>query len=215
MKITIWSDYNCPFCYIGQAHLDKALETFEHADDIEIEYKSFQLNPNAQYQPGVNYAEHLAQGKGMSLEQVNQMLAHVENMAAEAGLPINFDKAIEANSFDAHRVFQKAKGEGLGTEYYKRFYQAHFVDGENTSDHETITKLAGEVGLNEEEVKALLADPEANKAEVQEDIAMAQGIGVQGVPFFVFDEKYALSGAQPVEVFSQALDQIYHGKIQE
>lgn len=208
MKITIWSDFNCPFCYIGQAHLDKALKDTVGLTDVEIEYNSYQLSPDAKYTEGESYIERLAKTKGSSTEEIRQMLAYTEDMANNAGLEIDHETMKHANTFDAHRVFQYAKNENLGEEYFTRFYKAHFAEGEILSDHDTIVRLASEVGLNKEKVEAILQDQMINQEAVTQEIAIAQTIGVQGVPFYVFNNKYGLSGAQPVETFKQVIETV-------
>ncbi|MBZ6526736.1 DsbA family oxidoreductase [Aerococcaceae bacterium DSM 111021] len=208
MKITIWSDFVCPFCYIAEEHLRQALDIFEGKDDVTVEYNSFQLDPTGKHNPDLNYYETFSQLKGMPNEKVQQMMESVKNMAKEVDLPINYDNAKYANTLNAHRVFQYAKVKGLGNEYFTRFYKAHFVDGLNLEDSETIEMLSVEVGLNLDEVKSILNDNQVNHQEVQRDISTAGSIGVQGVPFFVFNNQYAVSGAQPVEVFKNVLDQV-------
>lgn len=208
MKITIWSDFVCPFCMIGQSHLDQALENFTHKDEVEIEYKSFLLMPDAEYVPGKSYAQTLGELKGMPLSQTNQMLEQVSQMAQQSGVDINFENAKLSSTVDAHRVFQFAKKEAKGLAFFKRFYAAHFTDGELLSDIDAVVRLAEEVGLDGKDVRAIFESDDF-KAEVEGDLSQAQQIGIQGVPFFVFNNKYAVSGAQPPEVFSQVLQQVW------
>jgi predicted DsbA family dithiol-disulfide isomerase len=208
MKITIWSDFVCPFCFIGQSHLDKALESFEHADEVEIEYKSFLLMPDAQNFPGQDYAQNFANLKGMPIQQAQAMLKNVTDMAEASGVDINYDIAKLASTTDAHRVFQYAKEQGLGNEFFKRFYTAHFSEGEVISDVDTIVRLAEEVGLDGAEVRNILGSEE-NADKVNQEISEARAVGVQGVPFFVINNKYAVSGAQPVEQFEYVLNQVW------
>ena len=208
MNITIWSDFVCPFCFIGEAHLNGALEKFEHADDVTIEYKSFQLMPDGEYVPGKDYAETFSDMKGMPLAQAEAMLKNVADSATRSGVDINYEIAKLANTFDAHRVFQYAKEQGKGNEFFQRSYVAHFTEGEILSDTETIVRLAEEVGLDGAEVLKI-AKNQANAEKVEQDISEARAVGVQGVPFFVIDNKYAVSGAQPVEAFSQVLNQVW------
>lgn len=215
MNITIWSDFVCPFCYIGATNLNAALADFEHSDDVTIEYKSFQLDPNAEYDPEVSYVEGLARDKGTTPEVMEQSFSQISEMAKEAGLEYNFETLKNGNTLDAHRVFQYANEQDKGVEFYERLYYAIFTEGELISDHKTITRLAGEVGLDTEEVTAILADEGRNKDAVNEDVTNAVQVGAQGVPFFVFNNKYSLSGAQPKEVFGQALTQIYNDTLEE
>lgn len=208
MKITIWSDFVCPFCFIGQAHLDEALADFEHKDQVEIEYKSFLLMPEVNYVPGKSYVETFAESKGLPLEQAQQMLNQVTAMAKHSGVDIDYDIAKLSSTVDAHCAFQYAKEQGKGTEFFKRFYAAHFTEGELLSDVDTIVRLAEEVGLDGSEVRQVIETGE-HKEEVDFDLFEAQSVGVQGVPFFVFNNKYAVSGAQPVEAFKQFLKQVW------
>jgi len=208
MKITIWSDFVCPFCFIGESHLDKALENFTHAKEVEIEYKSFLLMPDAQYVPGQNYAETFSNMKGVPLEQAEAMLKQVTDMAKNSGVEINYDKAKLTSTYDAHRVFQYAKEQGKGNEFFNRFYAAHFTEGEVLNDTETVVRLAEEVGLDGPQVRKVMESKE-HTDQVTNDISEARSVGVQGVPFFVIDNKYAVSGAQPVDVFNQVLDKVW------
>jgi predicted DsbA family dithiol-disulfide isomerase len=204
MKVEIWSDVMCPFCYIGKRKFEKALAAFEGKENVQIEWKSFQLNPNLKTEPGKNISQYLAEIKGIPLEQAKEMNARVTEMAKEVGLNYNFDKAIVANSFDAHRLVQLAKRKELGDQMEEALFKAYFIDGKNTADHATLLSLAVEAGLEETETKAIL-ESGIFADEVEADIEMAAQIGVRGVPFFVFDRKYAVSGAQPSEVFLQTL----------
>lgn len=208
MKITIWSDFVCPFCFIGQAHLDTALESFEHKDDVEIEYKSYLLMPDAEYQPGVSYYDFFAGKFGVPVEKAKEQLKQQAETAKDSGVIMNHDIAKIANTFNGHRAFQYAKEYGKGTEFFKRFYTAHFTDGEVLSDADTIVRISEEIGLNGDEVRDVVEN-EKNTDKVEQDIGQAQQLGVHGVPFFLVNDKYSISGAQPVELFQQALNQIW------
>lgn len=205
MKIEIWSDVMCPFCYIGKRHLEEALADFPQKDEVEIVWKSFQLNPDMPESSEENVYEYLAKAKGISLEQSKQMHERVEEMAANAGLDYNFDIAKVANSFKAHRVLQLAKRKNLGDELKEALLEAYFIKGKNTSDFNTLLELATSVGITEAEVELALNE-EQFASYVNQDIDEARQIKVQGVPFFVFDRKYAVSGAQPVEHFKATLE---------
>lgn len=208
MKITIWSDFVCPFCFIGQAHLDKALETFEHKDEVDIEYKSYLLMPDMEYQPGVSYYEFFANKFGTPVEKAKEQLKQQSDTAKGSGVVMNHDIAKPANTFDGHRVFQYAEEQGKGTEFFKRFYVAHFTEGEIISDTDSIVRMSEEVGLDGGAVRDIVENGK-NTDKVEQDIAQAQKLGVQGVPFFLVNDKYSISGAQPVELFQQALNQIW------
>lgn len=210
MKVEIWSDVACPFCYIGKRHFEKALSEFTDRDKIEIEWKSYLLDPDYVYNPEKpeSEAEYIAYRKGISIDEAQQMFTGVTQMALKAGLKYDFEKMIVANTFNAHKIIQMAKSKGLGNEAEERFFKAFFVDGENLNEDETLMKLGVEIGLTAEDVNnALTADTYA--FEVNKDIREARQIDVRGVPFFVFDRKYAVSGAQPVEVFLQSLEKSY------
>ena len=209
MQITIWSDFVCPFCFIGAKHLEKALETFEHADEVEIEYKSSQLEPGAKYTQGQTYQEAMMERKGISAAQVDQMTSQVSEMAVNAGLNYNFDDMKLTDTFPAHRVFQYAKEEGKGIEFFNKLYEAFFLNGELISDDAVLSRIGSEIDLDASRVDEILADEKIYDKEVVNDIFEAQQVGVQGVPFFVFNNKYGVSGAQPVETFEQVLTQVY------
>lgn len=208
MNIEVWSDFVCPFCYIGKRTLENTLDTFEHKDQVNVTYKSYELDPQARNETDVSYTESLAKNKGMSLDQVNQMLASVTERAKEVGLDYNFDIMKQSNTFDAHRLMKYAETQGKGNEYNERLLKAHFEEGQQVGDHDTLVQLASEVGLDEEASREVLESEQFTK-EVRLDQAEAHQIGVQGVPFFVVDRKYGISGAQPEEVFTQALNQIW------
>jgi predicted DsbA family dithiol-disulfide isomerase len=210
MKVEIWSDIMCPFCYIGKRNFESALNGFEGRDHMEIEWRSFQLDPTIPKSSPAkeNVYQYLAKKKGLSYEQSAKMHERVIEMAKNAGLDYRFDKAIVANSFDAHRMIQLAKNKGLGDAAEERLFRAYFTEGKDFGDHETLISIGKEIGLPEEEIKsALVSDIYAEK--VEQDIQEATEIGVQGVPFFVFDRKYAVSGAQPSEYFLQALNRSF------
>jgi predicted DsbA family dithiol-disulfide isomerase len=209
MKVEIWSDVMCPFCYIGKRKFEAALAQFEHHDKVEIIWKSFQLQPDLVTDPSKNTLEHLAENKGWSMEQTRQITTNVVNMAAEVGLHYNFDKAVVANSFDAHRISHLAKSKGKGNEFEEVLFSAYFIEGKNTADHETLAELAASIGLNKQEALDVLAT-DAYAADVRNDIYESQQVGVRGVPHFVLGDKYAISGAQPTELFLQALNQTWN-----
>jgi protein disulfide-isomerase len=210
MKIEIWSDIMCPFCYIGKRHLETALSQFPD-QHFEIEWKSFQLDPTIVPQPGKNVYEYLAERKGMSVEESKQMHAGVVARAAEVGLDYHFDKAVISNSFDAHRLIQLAKTKGLGDAIEETFFKAYFTEGRDLNDKDTLMELCVGIGLNALDVKEVLEDKNQFANAVRSDISEAQQIGVRGVPFFVFDRKYAISGAQPIEHFEQTIQEVLKG----
>lgn len=208
MKIEIWSDFVCPFCYIGKRRLEKALETFPHRESVSLEYKSYQLDPTAKHIPGKDFYETFSELKGMPLEQVKAMNHQVAAQAETVGLNLKFDTMKYANTFDAHRLFHFAEKEGKGEAMAERLLHAYFTESELLSDGDTLIKLAVEVGLSEDEARKVLETGKYTQ-KVNEDIAVARQIGVQGVPFFVFNEKYAVSGAQSPEMFTQVLEKVW------
>lgn len=208
MKVEIWSDVMCPFCYIGKRRFEDALQQFENKEEIEIEWKSFQLNPDLETNTAINIDQYLADVKGWTIDHARDLNAHVTQMAAEAGLTYNFDKAVVANSFKAHRFSHLAKKNGLGIEAEEQLFKAYFTDGKNIDDVNTLVELGKEIGLDTTEVKEAL-ESNAFADEVKHDIAEAQYLGIKGVPFFVMNNKYAVSGAQAVPVFEQTLQKAY------
>lgn len=208
MKIEIWSDIMCPFCYIGKRHLEKALETFSARDQVEIEWKSYQLDPTIpmSFEEPVGVYEYLADRKGWSLEQSEQMHDRVVEMAATVGLEYNFDRAVVANSLFAHRVIQLAKQKGLDDVIEELFFRAYFTDGKDLASEDTLVALGQEAGLEASEIRAAIASEEL-AYRVSQDIQEGVNLGVRGVPFFVFDRKYGISGAEPIHVFIDTLNQ--------
>lgn len=204
MKVEIWSDVVCPFCYIGKRKFEAALAQFENASEVELVWHSFLLDPDLKSDGNTNLYEYLAQRKGISVEQSKQMHQQVTDMAKEVGLDYHFEHAVVANSIDAHRLLQLAKQHGLGDAAKEQLFKAYFIDGKNIASHETLQFIGEGIGLEGATVADVLAS-NAYLAEVQADVAESQRIGVRGVPFFVFDRKYAISGAQPAEAFLGAL----------
>ncbi|MDQ6473056.1 DsbA family oxidoreductase [Flavobacterium sp. LHD-80] len=207
MKIEIWSDIMCPFCYIGKRQLESALKQFPE-NDFEIEWKSFQLDPSITPQSGKDVYTFLAERKDMSLEQSKEMHKGVTERAKSVGLDYNFDKAIISNSLEAHRIIHLAKKNNLGDEMEEIFFKAYFTEGRDLNDGPTLIELGEKAGLNKNEILEVLQDENLFLKDVQHDITEAQEIGVQGVPFFVFDRKYAVSGAQPVEAFVNTINEV-------
>jgi len=208
LKIEIWSDVMCPFCYIGKRKIENAINVFPNKNQVEIEWKSFQLDPRVKSQPGKSTYDYLAEKYGRDRQWSVEMHENVTNQAKAEGLEYNFDKAIIANSFDAHRLSHLAKKRGKGNELEELIFKVYFTDGKDVSEIETLVELGKNVDLDENEIRNMLASNQF-KEEVQNDIVEAQQIGVRGVPFFVLDRKYAISGAQPQEVFSETLEKAW------
>ena len=207
MKIEIWSDIMCPFCYIGKRQLETALEAFP-GNDFEIEWKSFQLDPTIEPQSGKDVYTFLAERKGISVEQSIEMHKGVTERAKSVGLDYHFDKAVISNSLTAHRIIHLAKAKKLGDEMEEIFFKAYFTDGKDLNDDQTLIELGIQAGLDSNEVKEVVDNKDLYLSDVKSDIKEAQEIGVQGVPFFVFDRKYAVSGAQPVEAFVNTIKEV-------
>lgn len=213
LKIEIWSDIVCPFCYIGKRKLDRALEKFPHKDQIEVIWKSFQLDPDAPHS-GVDYFKDLSDRKGWSLEQTKQITSNVARMAAENGLEYHFEKAISVNSYDAHRFLHLAKQFGKQQEAEEALFKAHFTDGLNVADSTVLISLGKQIGLPEAEITKVLASNRFAE-EVDHDISEARYLGVSGVPFFVLDRKFAISGAQDDSIFDKSLERAYEAWLAE
>lgn len=208
MKIEIWSDVLCPFCYIGKRNFETALEQFIHKNDIEVTWKSFQLDPEIPEIVTENYQDYLVKRKGLSVDQVKGMLDNVTQTAKDVGLEYHLEKSVIVNSLNAHKLLQFAATKGLGDELEERLFRAFFTEGKNIADLAVLTRLGKEVGLDEKELQTAFTD-DKYAYMVKQDIAEAQQIGVRGVPFFVFDRKYAVSGAQPPKAFLENLEKSF------
>ena len=207
MKIEIWSDIMCPFCYIGKRQLEAALAQFPN-DEFKIEWKSFQLDPSITPQVNKDVYTFLAERKGISLEQSVEMHKGVVERAKSVGLDYHFDKAVISNSLTAHRIIQLAKTKSLGDEMEEIFFKAYFTEGRDLNDSVTLIELGEKAGLSIDEIEEVVQDKDLYLKEVKKDIEEAEEIGVKGVPFFVFDRKYAISGAQPIEAFIQTIKEV-------
>ena len=214
MKVEIWSDVMCPFCYIGKRRFESALENFEYNNEVELTWRSFQLNPDMETDPDANINEYLADAKGWSLDQARQMNKRVTDMAADEGLEYNMEQAVVANSYDAHRLVQFAKDRGKADETEESLFKAYFTEGKNIADHQTLITLAEGIGIDPTEAKSILESDKYASA-VNHDIQLAQNINITGVPFFLFDRKFAVSGARKTEVFLKALKQSWNAKVQD
>lgn len=203
MRIDVWSDVVCPWCYIGKRRLERALAGFAHAAEVRVEWHSFLLDPS--YPKGLRRPVHefLAQKTG-SLAQARALTERVKELAAAEGLAYDFDRAVMVATGDAHRLTHLAKAHGRGAQMHERLLRAHLAEGEVLDDPETLVRLGTEVGLPEAEVRRVVAGTEYAD-EVEQDLRRARRLGITGVPFFVLNDAYAVSGAQPVEVFRSAL----------
>ena len=207
MNVEIWSDIACPFCYIGKRKFEQALEQFPHKDKVAVSFKSFQLDPNAEVEQSQTTTEMLAQKYGMPIEQAKEMNEQVTDQAKDVGLDYHLESSVLTNTKDAHRLSHFAKEHGKMGEMMERLLKAYFTEGKHVGDHDTLVSLAVEVGLDKEAAKALLKSDQYNDI-VKEEMQDGVNIGVQGVPFFVFNRKYAVSGAQPPQAFLDVLEKI-------
>ena len=211
MQVEIWSDVVCPWCYIGKRRFEAALATFAHADDIEVVWRSFELDPTAPVERTGDYASRLARKYGMSEDRAVATLHHMTDVAAEDGLEFDFARTRTGNTFDAHRVIHLAHergGPALQGSVKERLLRAYFSEGEPIGDRDTLVRLAGEAGLDEAEVKDALAG-DAFADHVRADEAAAEELDITGVPFFLVDRKFAIAGAQSVEVFARVLERAW------
>lgn len=216
MKVDIWSDVRCPFCYIGKHKFEKALARFPQKEKIEVEWHSFELDPSVRTNPDKSVVAHLAEAKGISEKEAEKMVEYSSKIAQKAGLSFNHQKTVVANSFNAHRLIQLAKTEGLASEVEELLFKAYFEEAQNIDNTEVLFRIGKKAGLEEGKLTSVLSSDIFAK-EVREDESSAQQMGISGVPFFVLDEKYAVSGAQEPEVFLDALSQVWkeHEKTNE
>lgn len=210
MNVEIWSDIACPFCYIGKRNLELALDKIPFKDKIDVEWKAFQLDPSfvQDHENKSDLVESLSKKYNRSRAEIEQMQNQITATAKSVGLDYDFSKTIPFNTFDAHRIISKGKEKKLDDQLEEAFFKAYFVEGKNLGNKEVITKVAKKAGLTEDEIKDALENDQY-AYEVEQDIQEAQQIGVRGVPFFVMDRKYGVSGAQPVEAFTQTLEKAY------
>lgn len=208
MEVEIWSDIVCPWCYIGKRRFERALASFEHADCVAVSYRSFELDPAAPTARGGSHAEHLARKYGMPVAQAEQLDQQMTERAAAEDLDFRFDIMRGGNTFDAHRLLHLARERGLQGEMKERLMRATFTDGLPIADKGTLADLAAEVGIPGDDARATL-DRDAFATAVRRDEEQAARYGITGVPFYVADGKFAVSGAQPTEVFGQLLVQAY------
>ena len=208
MKVEIWSDIACPWCYIGKRRFEKALAAFAHRDDVDVHWRSYQLDPSLPEHHDGTELDYLVQRKGMSRADVSRMFDQVAAIAAEEGLRYDFGSVVVANSFAGHELLHLAASHGVGDAVKEALLSAHFEHGEDIGDRDVLVRIGSEAGLEAEEI---VRDLEAHtwRDAVAADVAAAHALGIRGVPFFVIDEKYGISGAQPTELFAQALEQAW------
>lgn len=208
MRVEIWSDVVCPWCYLGKRRFERALESFAHADEVEVTYRSFELDPSAPKDVTTPTVRVLAGKYGMSAEQAGDAQRQMEQRAAQDGLTFRLDDLHSGNTRDAHRLLHLAKDAGRQADVVERLHRGYFTEQLPIFDHAVLTRLAVQAGLDRNEVADVLASEDYGPA-VETDEAMAATLGVTGVPFFVIDRRYAFSGAQPAEALCKLLDEVW------
>jgi predicted DsbA family dithiol-disulfide isomerase len=204
MKIEIWSDVMCPFCWLGKHKFEAALTQFADKEHIEVEWKSFMLNPELVTDPTISIHQYLSDIKGFPIEQARQMNNRFMESGKTYGLEYNFDKIVVANSFKAHNLIHFAKQPGKQNEMEERLFKAYFSEGKNIDDIPTLLQLATETGINTDGLASILEN-KSYAEQVETDITEARQLGIRGVPYFVIDRKYGVSGAQETPVFLESL----------
>jgi len=208
LKIQIWSDIMCPFCYIGKRRIEEALSQFEHRETVAIEWKSFELDASFIPSADDNLIEHLAEKYQKDTEWAQTMVDNMTQNAKRVGLDFHFEKAVLANSHNAHRLLHLAKKNDLANELEELLFKSYLTDGKDLNSLTTLSQLGIAVGLQADAVAQVLHSNTYSE-DVKQDIQEANAIGVRGVPFFVFDNKYAISGAQPTTAFLQTLEKVW------
>jgi len=208
MQVDIWADVVCPWCYLGKRRFERALESFEHRDEVTVVYRSFELDPGAE--PGVTTPtiDLLASKYGMSAAQAKEAQRQMEARAAQDGLEFHMADLRSGNTRDAHRLLHLARARGRQAELAERLHRAYFTEQASVFEHSALADLAADAGLDRDEALAVLASDEyADAVEIEE--ATARSIGATGVPFFVIDRRYAISGAQPAELMAETLERAW------
>ncbi len=208
MKVEIWSDILCPFCFIGKRKFQAALDAFPHRDQVQVIWRSFELDPNTPKATHKKIHELLAEKYGRSLEWALESSQNLSRQAAEVGLNFDFERLIPTNSFDAHRLLHLAQTHGKQDAMGEQLFSAYLEQGKNISDPSTLIQLAQDIGLDTEAARKCLQS-DAFTQEVRDDESTAQSFGLQGVPAFVIDRRFLISGAQPSQVFTDALTKIW------
>jgi len=208
MQVEIWSDVVCPWCYLGKRRFEQALESFDHRDDVSVSYRSFELDPSAPVGKTTPTAAMLASKYGMSEAQAQAAQRQMEERAAQDGLVFRMAELRSGNTRDAHRLLQFAKDRELQAALMERLHRAYFTDQESIFDRNALAGYAADVGLDRAEAEKMLASDDYGAA-VDADEQLASSLGATGVPFFVIDRQYGISGAQPAEAISQVLDQVW------
>ena len=208
MRVEIWSDVVCPWCYLGKRRFERALDSFAHADEVEVTYRSFELDPSAPKDTTTPTAQMLASKYRMTSEQASDAQRQMEQRAAKDGLTFHMGDLSSGNTRDAHRLLHLAKDGGRQADLIERLHRGYFTEQLSIFDHAVLTQLAVDAGLDRNEAADVLASKDYEDA-VETDEAMAATLGVTGVPFFVIDRRYAFSGAQPADAMTQLLDEVW------
>lgn len=205
MKVDIWSDTRCPFCFIGKRNFEKALQEFSQNDKVEVNWHSFQLDPNMKTDLTKNHYEYLSEVKGFPMAQIMQMHENLIQSGKNAGIDFNFDDVKVSNSFKSQMLVQLAKEKGKATEMEELLFEAYFKSGKDIDDVEVLSEIGNKIGFSNEEIQNAVNSEQLSDL-VNNDISEASNLGIRGVPFFVFNQKYAISGAQPTHLFSEVLE---------
>lgn len=209
MRVDVWSDVVCPWCYIGKRRLEAALERFPHRDEVEVVFHSFELDPSAPKESSANLVDLLAKKYGMPRQKAEEMQRNVTAVAADDGLDFHLENAAPANTFDAHRLIHFAKSRGKQEEVKEALFAAYFTEGRKVGSADTLVAVGVAAGLPEADVRAVVTDASAYAAEVRADENKARQYGIRGVPFFVLADKYGISGAQPADTLLAALSRAW------
>lgn len=210
MKVEVWSDVACPFCYIGKVRLEKALSELGFASEIQVIWKSFMLNPNLVTDLNLSITDYLINTKDLLPEEVEEMNQYITEMALKSGLELNIEKIVVANTRKAHNLIHYAKSKGKQSEMKTRIFKAYFTEGRNVDDIDELVLMAKEVGLETENLNEILSNEVFNN-NIETEIYESRQIGVRGVPHFVIDNKYVINGAQEQSVFAQTIEKAYTG----
>ncbi|MEN6588509.1 MAG: DsbA family oxidoreductase [Proteiniphilum sp.] len=209
MKIEVWTDIMCPYCYIGKIHYEKALQQFDHADEVELEWKAFQLNPNLPDKgQGYPVKEYLVNSVGYPEEGIESMFSNIRKLADHAGVPFNLPNSVAANTRDAHRLIKLAATKGLDSVVVGKLGKAYFEEAKDYSDWELLVSIGKEAGLEEEEVRRMLESDDFTY-EITQDMQEAANLGFDTVPTFLMDRRQAIIGSEPVDMFVKVLNKAY------
>ena len=205
MKVDIWSDIRCPFCYVGKKNFEKALAQFPDKDRVEVTWHSFQLDPELKTQPDISSLDYFKEAKGITEADAKGMYENVYRAGKEAGIEFNFDHQKVANSYRAHLLLQLAATKNLANEAEEALFKAQLIEGKNIDDEATLIEIGRSISLEENEIKEALESDDFGM-DVTRDMMLARQMGISGVPFFVINDKYGVSGAQPPAAFSEVLE---------